>query len=63
MIISIRIFKFGKFDFLTNFTIIDTKVFKKSTIFLVLRKTNLILYNSKIIMQKIYFINNQITIS
>lgn len=53
------ILKFGKLEFLASLTIIRTKTFKKSTTFSAFKKTSLISYNSKIIMQKICPINNE----
>ena len=56
-----KIPKFGKLDFLANFTIMCAKTFKKSTIFSTFRKTDLIPYNLKIVLQKICSANSQIS--
>lgn len=56
-----RILECGKIDFLASFTTMRTKTFKKFTIFLVFRKTDLISYNPEIVLQKIRPANSKTT--
>lgn len=44
---------FGKPEFLVNFQIIRNQTFKKSTINSIRKNTRLILYNPKVVLQKI----------
>lgn len=61
-IIQIKNFKFHKLDFLVNLIVIHIKTFQKSTIFFDFKKTDLISYNPELILQKIHFINNQLSL-
>lgn len=49
-IMQIKISEFDNLDFLASFITIHVKTFKKSIIFLVFRKIDLISYNFKIIL-------------
>ncbi len=51
--------EFGKLDFLARVTIMRAKTFKKSTILSAFRKTGLIPFNLKIVLQKICPANSQ----
>ena len=58
-----KIPEFSKLDFLANLTTMHTKTFKKSTIILAFKKTSLISYNSKMVLQKIHLTNEQLSLS